>query len=217
MALTLIIGNKNYSSWSLRPWLALAHHHIPFDEIVIPIATPETAAAIAQYSGAGKVPILIDGDITIWESLAILEYLAERFPQTKLWPANSAARAYARAMAAEMHSGFSALRRDCPMNLKRRKKRELSSEAAADIRRVTELWRDARRRFGADGPFLFGAFTAADCMYAPVATRLASYEIDVDPASAAYIDAIYGLPAFEMWQQAAAAEIWGHAATDAVA
>ena len=217
MALTLVIGNKNYSSWSLRPWLALAHHKIPFEEVLVPIHTPETPAAIAKYSPAGKVPVLIDGDAVIWETIAILEHVAERFPETKLWPEDFAARAHARAISAEMHSGFSALRQHCPMNLKRKKKRALTPEVEADVRRITGMWRDARARFGAGGEFLFGAFSAADCMYAPVATRFVSYEIDVDPVSAAYVQAIFRLPAFQDWQKAALAESWGHATTDVIA
>jgi glutathione S-transferase len=217
MSLTLVIGNKNYSSWSLRPWLALAHHDIPFEEIVVPIGTPESAAAIGRYTPAGKVPVLIDGDATIWESIAILMHLAERFPDAKLWPGDRNARAHAFTISSEMHSGFAALRQQCPMNIRRRKKRELSPEAAADIRRVTEIWRDARERFGRGGDFLFGTFSAADCMYAPVATRIRSYEIDVDPVSAAYVETIYALPAFRRWQDGALKETWTHATTDAIA
>jgi glutathione S-transferase len=217
VALTLVIGNKNYSSWSLRPWLALAHHKIAFKQVIIPIHTPETPAAIGKYSPAGKVPVLIDGDATIWESIAILEHLAERFPDAKLWPADFAARAHARAISSEMHSGFAALRVHCPMNLKRKKKRSLTPEVEANARRITEIWRNARARFGAGGEFLFGAFSAADCMYAPVATRFVSYEVDVDPVSKAYIDAIYRLPAFGDWQKAVLSETWTHATTDAIA
>jgi glutathione S-transferase len=217
MAMTLVIGNKNYSSWSLRPWLALAHHKIPFEEVLILIHTPETPAAIAKYSPAGKVPILLDGDATVWESYAILEHINERFPDTRLWPRDPQARAHARAVACEMHGGFAALRNHCPMNLKRRKKREPTPEVQKDIDRITQIWRDARARFGAGGEFLFGAFSAADCMYAPVATRVASYEIGVDPVSAAYVEAIYRLPAFQDWQKAGLAETWRHATTDAIA
>jgi glutathione S-transferase len=217
MAMTLVIGNKNYSSWSLRPWLALAHHKIAFEEVIIPIHTPETQAAIARYSPAGKVPVLIDGTATIWETTAILEHLAERFPEAKLWPADFAARAHARAISSEMHSGFSALRVHCPMNLKRKKKRPLTPEVEANVQRITEIWRDARKRFGAGGEFLFGAFSAADCMYAPVATRFVSYEVEVDPVSKAYIDAIYRLPAFRDWQKAGLSETWTHATSDAIA
>lgn len=215
MALTLVIGNKNYSSWSLRPWLALAHYGIEFTEVVIPIATPATAEEIRRYSPAGKVPVLIDGDATVWESIAILVHLGERFPDAGLWPRDFAARAHALAIACEMHSGFAALRQECPMNLRRRRARALTPEAQDDIRRVTALWRNARGRFGAGGDFLFGAFSAADCMYAPVATRIRSYEIEVDPVSAAYVEAIHALPAFGEWHKAALAETWGHPVTDA--
>jgi glutathione S-transferase len=217
MAMTLVIGNKNYSSWSLRPWLALAHHKIPFQEVIVPIHTPETPAAIGKYSPAGKVPVLIDGEATIWESLAILEHLAERFPEKKLWPEDFAARAHARAISSEMHSGFSALRVHCPMNLKRNKKRALTPEVEENVRRITEIWRDARARFGAGGEFLFGAFSAADCMYAPVATRFVSYQVEVDPVSRAYIDAIYRLPAFQDWKKAGLVETWTHSTSDAIA
>jgi glutathione S-transferase len=216
MALTLVIGNKNYSSWSLRPWLALAHNKIPFDEVLIPIATPETAARIEKYSPAGKVPILIDGDAVIWESIAILEHLSERFPEANLWPTDRVARAHARAVATEMHGGFAALRAHCPMNLKRRKRREPTPAVEQDLNRITEIWREARTRFGSGGDFLFGSFSAADCMYAPVATRFLSYEIDADPVSSAYIAAIHALPAFREWQKAAMAETLGHRTTDAI-
>jgi glutathione S-transferase len=217
MTMTLVIGNKNYSSWSLRPWLALTHHKIAFDEVIIPIHTPETPAAIGKYSPAGKVPVLIDGDATIWESLAILEHLAEKFPGAKLWPTEFAARGHARAISSEMHGGFSALRVHCPMNLKRKKKRPLTPEVEENVRRITEIWRDARARFGAGGEFLFGAFSAADCMYAPVATRFVSYEVEVDPVSRAYIDSIYRLPAFQDWQMAGLGETWTHSTSDAIA
>jgi glutathione S-transferase len=216
MALTLIIGNKNYSSWSLRPWLALAHCRVPFQEVQIPIGTPETQEAIRRYSPAGKVPILIDGDSTIWESYAILEHINERFPETRLWPRDPQARAHARAVACEMHGGFAALRNHCPMNLKRKRKRPLTPDVQKDVDRITAIWRDARGRFGEGGDFLFGAFSAADCMYAPVATRFASYGIDVDTVSAAYIETIYAMPAFQEWRKAALAETLSHPTTDAV-
>jgi glutathione S-transferase len=212
----LVIGSKNYSSWSMRPWLALAHHKIAFDEVVIPLDQPDTKSRILQYSPAGKVPILIDGAATVWETLAILEHLNERLPEAQLWPRDHAARAHARAIATEMHGGFAALRKHCPMNLRRKKKRALTPEAREDIARITEIWRDARARFGRGGEYLFGAFSAADCMYAPVATRIASYEIDVDPVSAAYVAAIFRLPAFVAWRDAALTEPWGHSATDTI-
>jgi glutathione S-transferase len=216
MSLTLVIGNKNYSSWSLRPWLALSHHNIPFEEVLIPIGTPETAAAIRRYSPAAKVPVLIDDGAVVWETIAILFHIAERFPAARLWPEDKKARAHAFAIASEMHGGFAALRQQCPMNIKRRKRRDLSPDAAADIRRILEMWRDTRARFGQGGEFLLGAFSAADCMYAPVATRIRSYEIDVDPVSAAYVEAIYALPAFKRWQEGALQETLSHATTDAI-
>jgi glutathione S-transferase len=216
MSLTLVIGNKNYSSWSLRPWLALSHHNIPFEEVLIPIGTPETAAAIRRYSPAAKVPVLIDDGAVVWETIAILFHIAERFPAARLWPEDKKARAHAFAIASEMHGGFAALRQQCPMNIKRRKQRDLSPDAAADIRRISEMWRDTRARFGQGGEFLLGAFSAADCMYAPVATRIRSYEIDVDPVSAAYVEAIYALPAFKRWQEGALQETLSHATTDAI-
>jgi glutathione S-transferase len=216
VALKLVIGSKNYSSWSMRPWLALTHYKMPFEEVVIPLDQPDTKSRIARYSPAGKVPILVDGNNTVWESLAILEHLNDRFPEAKLWPSEGPARAHARAVATEMHAGFAALRQHCPMNIKRRKKRALNAAVQDDIKRVTQIWRGARERFGAGGEYLFGAFSAADCMFAPVATRIASYEIDVDAASAAYVAAIYRLPAFVAWREAALAEPWPYAATDSV-
>jgi glutathione S-transferase len=217
VALKLIIGSKNYSSWSMRPWLALAHHKIPFEEVVIPLDQPDTKSRIARYSPAGKVPILVDGNATVWESLAILEHLNDRFPEARLWPADPPARAHARAIAAEMHGGFAALRQNCPMNIKRKKKRELAPAVQDDVKRITQMWRGARERFGSGGDYLFGAFSAADCMYAPVATRIVSYEIDVDEVSTAYVAAIYRLPAFVAWRDAAVTEPWPYPATDSVA
>ncbi len=215
--LKLVIGSKNYSSWSLRPWLALAHHDVTFEEVFVPLDQPDTRARILEYSPAGKVPILIDGDAKVWESIAILAHLGERFPEFDLWPKEFPARAHARSISCEMHSGFSHLRRHCPMNLRRRKKTALTPEVEADVTRVTEIWNDARKQHGTGGDFLFGAFSAADCMYAPVATRIRSYEIPVDAVSAAYVDAIYALPAFRKWYDAAMNEKWRHAATDAIA
>jgi glutathione S-transferase len=216
VALKLVIGSKNYSSWSLRPWLALTHHKIPFEEVVVPLDQPDTKARIRQYSPAGKVPILIDGKDTVWESLAILEHLNDRFPEAKLWPGASGARAHARAVATEMHGGFAALRQHCPMNLRRKKLRPLTQAVREDLARITQIWRNARERYGAGGDYLFGAFSAADCMYAPVATRITSYEIDVDPVSAAYVTAIHRLPAFVAWREAAIKEPWPYPATDLI-
>lgn len=209
MSLALVVGNKNYSSWSLRPWLALAHHGIPFEEIVINIYADDTKRRIAEHSPAGKVPILKDGGTVVWDSLAILEYLAEKFPQLNLWPADPAARAHARSVAAEMHSGFMGLRQSCPMTLKRLPRAvELTEAAEVDIARVTALWNDCRKRYGKQGHFLFGAFSAVDCMYAPVATRFRTYEVPIDLVSSAYVDTIHALPAFEAWRAAALKESW---------
>ncbi|MBM3488209.1 MAG: glutathione S-transferase family protein [Alphaproteobacteria bacterium] len=206
--LTLVIGNKNYSSWSLRPWLALAVAGIPFDEIVIPLYRDDTKALLARHAPAGKVPVLRDGAIVVWESLAILAYLAKRHPEAGLWPDQRAARAHALAASHEMHAGFAALRRAMPMNCRRRARplAAIAPEVAADIDRVTALWGECRRRFGAGGPFLHGRFGIADAMYAPVVTRFASYAVALDPVAAAYRDAILALPAMRRWYEDAAAE-----------
>lgn len=209
MALTLIIGNKNYSSWSLRPWIAMKAAGIPFEEIVIPLYEPGSREEILKHSPAGKVPVLIDGDQYIWESVAILEYVAEKFPAAGLWPRDARARAHARSIAAEMHAGFQALRKNCPMNLwLPPKKRPMPDDVAADVRRIDTIWSDCRVRFGQGGPFLFGAFGAADAMYAPVVTRLHSFGLDVGEVSQRYIDAIMALPAFVQWRAAALKEPW---------
>jgi glutathione S-transferase len=207
MSLTLVIGNKNYSSWSLRPWIAMSVAGIAFTEIMIPLDQPDTKDAIKRHSPAGKLPVLIDGDIAIWETLAILEYLAERFPQAGLWPAEDAARAHARSIAAEMHAGFAALRGHCPMNLWRPvERRELPAAVEQDVARLTQIWRQARERYGRGSSFLFGGFTAADAMFAPVATRFRTYDIACDPVSRAYVEAIHALPAFKAWRDAALEE-----------
>ena len=206
---TLVIANKCYSSWSLRPWLLLRQFGIAFDEVLIPLHQPNTKAEIRKHSPAGKVPILIDGEVTVWETIAIMDYVGETFPDAPVWPRDRRARALARSIAAEMHAGFQALRSACPMNLgKRYAERDRGEAVARDVARVTEIWRDARGRFGADGPFLFGAFSAADAMYAPVVTRFDTYAIVVDPVSRAYMDAILGLPAFQEWREAALQEPW---------
>ena len=213
--LTLVVGSKNYSSWSLRPWLALRAAGIPFEDIVVPLDRPETKAEIARHSPSGRVPVLRDGELVVWDSLAIIEYAAERFPEAHLWPADRAARAVARSVSAEMHAGFQALRAHLPMNLKRTPApRDLPAEAEADIARVEEIWRACRAR--GTGPFLFGAFSGADAMYAPVVTRFETYRVPVDPEIRAYMDAILGLPAYREWRDAALAEPWASAKWDAV-
>ena len=208
MTLKLVIGNKNYSSWSMRPWVAMRGSGIPFEEIFIPLYTgPADKQRILDVSKAGKVPALIDDDVTIWDSLAIIEYLAERYPDAGLWPQARAARAHARSISAEMHSGFAALRNECGMNLHRPvKAKPLSDAARADIARVQEIWIDCRTRYGAQGPFLFGAFSAADAMYAPVVHRFRTYAIDVAPLVKDYMTTMMALPAFAEWTAAGLAE-----------
>jgi len=177
---TLVIANKLYSSWSMRPWLLLKQGEIAFEEILIPLGQADTSERIRAHSPAGRMPVLIDGDLAIWDSLAILEYAAERWPQIGAWPEERAARALARSISAEMHSGFTALRSNCPMNLGRRyATRDRGEGVARDVARIQEIWRDARARFGAGGPFLFGTFSAADAMYAPIVSRFETYGIEV--------------------------------------
>ncbi len=209
MTLKLIIGNKNYSSWSLRPWIAMKVAGIAFDEQVISLDAKDFKARVTKISGTGKVPALVDGDVHVWESLAILEYLAEKFPQARLWPADPQARAQARAIAAEMHAGFVPLRRELPMNMWRPvKPRELTPEVAANVARIDAMWTDCRNRFGAGGPFLFGAFGAADAMYAPVVSRFHTYGVAVGPVARGYMDAVMALPAWAEWRAAALREPW---------
>jgi glutathione S-transferase len=209
MTLHLIIGNKNYSSWSFRPWIALKVAGIPFEETVIPIYYPGSKEKFLARSPAGKVPILRDDDVTVWESLAILEYLAEKLPDAALWPRNPAARAHARAIASEMHAGFVPLRRHLPMNMARPvMRRELPAEVQANVRRIDAMWTDCRTRCRGDGAFLFGAFGAADAMYAPVVARFHTYAVEVGAVAQAYMQAMMALPAWSEWRTAALAEPW---------
>lgn len=214
-AYRLVIGNKHTSSWSLRPWLALKQAGIAFDEVRINLREPDMKEKILAHSRAGKVPVLWDGDLMIWDSLAIVEYVAEKNPGAGLWPADAPARAIARAVSAEMHSGFQPLREHCPMKiLSSDPKAEFPETVDANIRRVVEIWKEARATFGAGGPFLFGAFSIADAMYAPVASRLKTYVPDLaafgdDGTAAAYIEAIFALPAIEEWAEGARQEIAG--------
>jgi|SRR6185437_7630564 glutathione S-transferase len=209
MALKLIIGNKNYSSWSMRPWIAMKAAGIAFEEIVISLDATDFKARVGAVSGTGKVPVLIDGSVQVWESLAILEYLAEKFQDAGFWPADAAARAHARAIASEMHAGFLPLRRLLPMNMWRPViKRELTDEATANLRRIEEIWSGCRARFGQGGPFLFGRFGAADAMYAPVVSRLHTYGVEVGAGTHAYMDAVMALPAWREWYEAGIKEPW---------
>jgi glutathione S-transferase len=208
-ALKLAIGNKNYSSWSMRPWLALRASDIPFVETLIPLYTdnPADKEQILSFSRAGKVPVLVDGETVVWDSLAIIEYIAECYPEKKLWPDDAAARAHARSVCAEMHSGFVPLRSECGMNLHRPVRPvALSADAKANVARIEEIWRECRARYGDSGPFLFGRFGAADAMYAPVVHRLRTYAIDVAPDTKAYMETMMALPAFQEWTREGLAE-----------
>ncbi|MDX2144075.1 MAG: glutathione S-transferase family protein [Rhodospirillaceae bacterium] len=207
--LHLVIGNKAYSSWSMRPWLALRANGIAFRETVIPLNQAASSESIKKYSAAGKVPVLVHGSITVWESLAILEYLAESFYDKPWWPTDPHARAVARAVSSEMHAGFQTLRQNMPMNVRKSypgKGRALGVEA--DIARIQQIWTDCRQKFGAGGPFLFGAFSNADAMYAPVVTRFKTYGVELNPTAKAYSDAILALPAMQQWYADAAKEPW---------
>lgn len=201
----LIVANKNYSSWSLRAWLALTHAGVVFDEVRIALGMPDTREKLLGYSPAGKVPVLIDGNTKVWESIAICEYAAERWPDKRFWPADRAARGHARSVAAEMHAGFAALRTAMPMNCRGRYPGKGRSDAVdADIARIEALWGDCLRRSG--GPFLFGAFSIADAMYAPVVSRFLTYDVRLAGALAQYAEAILDLPAMKAWYAAGAAE-----------
>jgi len=208
MSLKLVVGNKNYSSWSMRPWVALKGVGIPFEEVVIPLYTGAAdKQRILDVTPSGKVPALVDGDITVWDSLAIIEYAAERFPEAKLWPQDVAQRAHARSISAEMHSGFMPLRNECGMNLHRPvKPKPLSDDAKANIARIDEIWVSCRARYGAAGPYLFGTFSGADAMYAPVVHRFRSYAIEISPAARAYMDTMQANAAFRQWTEEGLAE-----------
>ncbi|QWG25574.1 glutathione S-transferase family protein [Bradyrhizobium sediminis] len=219
MALKLVIGNKNYSSWSMRPWLALRANDIAFEEVFIPLYTDDKAdkERILSFTHSGKVPALIDGDVTVWDSLSIIEYVAERFPEARLWPEDRARRAHARSISAEMHSGFMALRNECGMNLHRPVRAiELSADARANVARIQDIWIDCRERYGKSGPFLFGAFGAADAMFAPVVHRFRTYAIPVAPAATAYMETMMSQPAFQEWTQGGLAETFLIAKLEAV-
>ena len=208
MSMTLVIGNKNYSSWSMRPWVALRACDIAFDEVLIPLYTGAAdKQRILDVTKSGKVPALVDGDVTIWDSLAIIEYAAECFPEANLWPQDRGARAHARSISSEMHSGFAALRNECGMNLHRPVEAKILSEAAqADIARVKQIWTDCRQRYASRGPFLFGSFSGADAMYAPVIHRFRTYAIDVTPPVRQYMDAMQSQTAFRQWTNEALVE-----------
>jgi len=207
--LTLIIGNKNYSSWSMRPWLAMVAFDIPFQEVKVLLDQPDTATNIAHFSAAGRVPVLVAGEITVWDSLAICEYLAEQFPDKQLWPEGVATRAMARSVTAEMHSGFAGLRSAMPMNIKLSAPgRGRTPEAQGDIGRVCEIWEECMSRHG-HHQFLFGEFSIADAFFAPVVMRFRSYGVSLAPALQAYCDRVEAHPAVARWMREAQAEIEG--------
>lgn len=202
--LTLIIGTKRYSSWSLRPWLALKQAGLAFDEVEITLRQPESKAQILAHSPSGKVPLLKDGNLLVWDSLAICEYAAELACAVPLWPESPGARALARSISAEMHSGFPGLRQQLPMDVAATLALpQLAAETEADIRRIQAIWNECRSRHGAGGAFLFGGWTIADAMFAPVATRFQTYGVVLDEVSRAYVDATMALPAMHQWVTAA--------------
>ncbi len=205
---TLVIGDKNLSSWSLRPWLLMRHAGIPFDEVKIALDQPDTQRGIREHSPAGRVPVLRAGALTIWDSLAICEFVAETHPECALWPERDEDRAVARSVCAEMHAGFPDLRDELPMEvMATHPGRGFSTAAQADIDRVCEIWRDCRESHGQSGPFLFGRFSVADAMYAPVVSRFRTYCVPLDNAGRNYCDRIWSLPAITEWCDGARREV----------
>ena len=208
-AFTLVVGNRNYSSWSLRGFLAARAAGVAFDEVLVRLSEPGSKAELLRHSPAGKVPVLKHGELAIWDSLAIIEYLAEIRPESGLWPSDVGARAHARAISAEMHSGFSALRAHMPMNLRKSLPgKGRGRDVADDIERIGAIWADCRTAYAEGGPFLFGRFSAADVMYTPVATRFRTYAVELDDLCRAYVDAVLARPDFLAWHEAALEEPW---------
>jgi len=206
---TLVIGNKNYSSWSMRPWLTMKYFKIPFKEILIPLYEGDYRQKILKYSPAGKVPALVLGNVVVWDSLAICEFLAETFPRKNLWPKEGQARAVARSVCAEMHSGFIALRRNCPMDVRAIKSDfNVPTDAQKDTDRIISIWESCRRQFGKKGNFLFGNFTIVDAFYAPVVWRFNTYGIQLSGAAKIYFDEMLKLPEMKEWKSAAQKEPW---------
>jgi glutathione S-transferase len=215
--LKLVVANKAYSSWSLRPWILLAQLKIPFEEVVISMDQPDTRENMLKYAPTGKCPSLHDGKIAVWESLAIIEYIAEAYPGKTVWPKGKAARAHARSLANEMHGGFGALRQACPTNFRRPVKAiPLSDEVKADVARIEAAWAHACAAFGRGGPFLFGRFSAADAMFAPVVNRFHIYDIPVSKPTRAYMDTVMALPSWKAWIADAHAEPWRIAHYEAI-
>ncbi len=211
----LVLGNKNYSSWSLRAWLALRKSGHPFEELVLPLDTPEFAAAIGDYSPAGRVPVLWHGELCVWDSLAICEYVNEQFAAGQLWPGDPATRARGRSLAAEMHAGFACLRAEMPMNIRARREVPLTPGLGRDLQRLFEMWSSSREQYRADGAWLLGQFSIADAMFAPVLMRLLTYGVRLPPAVAEYVDTVRNDPDMADWIAAAQAESWVVAADEA--
>jgi glutathione S-transferase len=208
MSMTLVIGNKNYSSWSLRPWLFLKYHGIAFEEIRISLYQADSKSRILGFSPSGKVPVLIDGGLKVWDSLAIMEYLAERFPETQAWPEDQAERAFARSISAEMHSGFTALRTHCGMNCRRLPAtKKLPEEVYRDIERIGQIWQQCRQQRWDSGPWLFGQFTIADAMFAPVALRFHTYQLSTNAEALGYVNTVLEYPAIREWVEAGKREL----------
>jgi glutathione S-transferase len=206
---TLIIGNRNYSSWSLRAWLVLEAAGVDFDEVVVPLGTPDTEREILSWSPSGRVPAYRDGEIVLWDSLAICEHLAETHPGAALWPADPVARAAARSVTAEMHSGFVPLRKHMPMNLRASYPGEGRGEGVEeDISRITAIWLECRSIFGAGGEFLFGDFGIADAFFAPIVSRFRTYGIELPAGAGEYMESLWALPAMQEWAQKAKEETW---------
>jgi glutathione S-transferase len=207
---TLVIGNYNTSSWSLRPWLGMKVAGIPFHSETVNLRAPDAKAQILKHSPSGKVPVLLHHGLAVWDSLAILEYIAERHPEDLLWPLDEKARAIARSVSAEMHSGFATLRQNCPMDIMGRPQNHPGTETAkSDIERIQALWTECRSHYGKDGPFLFGTFSIADAMYAPVVTRFITYGVRTSPVVQTYMDAVLALPAMQEWLDGAKEEVNG--------
>jgi glutathione S-transferase len=198
--ITLIIGNQNYSTWSMRPWLFVKYHELDVDIEKVTLFTDQTRQKLANHFSNGKVPLLIDGDLEVWDTMAILEYLAEKFPHTRAWPDDVEARAVARSVSAEMHSSFTHLRNDIPMNCRRFfPDYPVSESATRDIDRIQEIWGYCRSRFGKNGPWLFGAFSIADAMFAPVVMRFRSVQVHLDTVSQAYCETVNRCPKVVQW------------------
>jgi len=207
MAMQLVIGNLNHSSWSLRPWLLLTQAGIVFEEIRIPLYQPETRHRLTQYSSWGRVPVLIDGSVTVHESLAVCEYIAERYPDKHLWPEDSAARAIARSVSAEMHAGFPTIRQELSMDCRAHHPDfPISDATRSELDRIETIWKECRMLHAKPGPFLFGAFSVADAMYAPIALRVHTYDVQLSPDSMRYVALIRALPPVQRWLERARLE-----------